>query len=109
MNEVLRDPRFNTATDERQREDFHSQARAVVKDLFEHIARIYWTDFLLSMVLGYAAVALYLFSPTFSLQFFIGLTTAGFALFRCGVFIHEIAHMPERMPVFRATDRKSVV
>jgi len=84
-------------------EDFHSQARAVVKDLFAHSARIYWTDFLLSMALAYAAVALYLLSPAFSLQFFIGLTIAAFALFRCGVFIHEIVHMPrERMPVFRA-------
>ena len=103
MNEVLRDPRFNAVTNERQREDFHSQARAVVKDLFEHNARIYWTDFLLSMVLAYAAVALYLFSPAFSLRFLVGFTIAAFALFRCGVFIHEIAHMPERMPVFRAT------
>jgi fatty acid desaturase len=95
MNDVLRDSR---------REDFHSQARAVVKDLFEHSARIYWTDFLLSMVLAYAAVALYVFSPNFSLQSFIGLTIAAFALFRCGVFMHEIVHMPrERMPVFRAT------
>jgi fatty acid desaturase len=103
MNEALRDPRFDTATHERPREDFHSQARALVKDLFEHSAWIYWTDFLLSMVLGYAAVALYLFSPAFSLQFFIGLTVAAFALFRCGVFMHEIIHMPrERMPVFRA-------
>jgi fatty acid desaturase len=103
MIEVLRDPRFDTAPNERPREDFHSQARALVKDLFEHSARIYWTDFLLSMVLGYAAVALYLFSPTFSLQFFIGLTIAAFALFRCGVFMHEIVHMPrERMPAFRA-------
>lgn len=103
MNDVIRDSRFETATNERQREDFYSQARAVVKDLFEHSPRIYWTDFLLSMVLGYAAVALYLFSPTFSLQFFIGLTIAVFALFRCGVFMHEIVHMPrERMPVFRA-------
>jgi fatty acid desaturase len=103
LNEVLRDPRFDTATDERPREDFYSQARSVVKDLFEHSARIYWTDFLLSMLLGYAAVALYLFSPAFSLQFFIGLTIAAFALFRCGVFMHEIVHMPrDRMPVFRA-------
>ncbi len=103
MNEVLRDPRFDPATDETQRQDFHSQARAAVKDLFEHSARIYWTDFLLSMVLAYAAVALYVFSPTFSLPFFIGLTIAAFALFRCGVFMHEIVHMPrERMPVFRA-------
>jgi len=95
MNEAPRDPRFS---------DFHSQVRAVVKDLFEHSARIYWTDFLVSMVLGYAAAALYLFSPTFSPDFFIGFMIAVFALFRCGVFIHEIVHMPRgRMPVFRAT------
>ena len=103
MNEALRDRRFNAATDESQREDFHGQARAVVKDLFEHSAVTYWTDFLLSMVLGYAAVALYLFSPTFSPPFFLGITIAAFALFRCGVFMHEIVHMPAgRMPVFRA-------
>jgi fatty acid desaturase len=93
MNEVLRDPG----------EELHLQARAVVKDLFQHNARIYWTDFLLSMALAYAAVALYLLSPTFSLPFFVGLAIAAFGLFRCGVFIHEIAHMPkDRMPVFRA-------
>jgi fatty acid desaturase len=103
MIEALREPRFDATADQSKREEFQSQARAVVKDLFEHNARIYWTDFILSMVLGYAAAALYLFSPAFSLQFFIGLTIAAFALFRCGVFIHEITHMPEgRMPVFQA-------
>jgi fatty acid desaturase len=103
MIEARRDPRIDTVTNQGQREDFHAQARAVVKDLFQHSARIYWTDFLVSMVLGYAAVALYLFSPTFSPQFFIGLTIAALALFRCGVFMHEIVHMPrERMPVFQA-------
>ena len=103
MIDMLRNPRVDTAANERQREDFYSQARAAVKDLFEHSARIYWTDFLFSMALGYAAVALYLFSPAFSLPFFIGLAIAAFALFRCGVFIHEIVHMPQgRMPVFRA-------
>jgi len=94
MNEALRDSRFN---------DWHAQARALVKDLFEHSARIYWTDFLLSMVLGYAAVALYLFSAALSPPFFLGITIAAFALFRCGVFMHEIVHLPRgRMPVFRA-------
>jgi fatty acid desaturase len=103
MIEALRDPPIDTATNPAQRQDFYLQARAVVKDLFEHSARIYWTDFLVSMVLGYAAVALYLFSPTFSLQFFIGLAIASFALFRCGVFMHEIVHMPRaRMPGFQA-------
>jgi fatty acid desaturase len=94
LNASPRDPGFN---------DFYAQARAVVKDLFEHSARIYWTDFLASMLLGYAAVALYLFSPTFSLPFFIGLSVAALALFRCGVFMHEIVHLPRgRMPIFRA-------
>ncbi len=80
-----------------------AQARTLVADLFEHSAWIYWTDFLLSLSLAYGAVALYLFSPTFSAPFLIGFTIAAFALFRCGVFIHEIAHMPgKRMRVFRA-------
>ena len=78
--------------------------KGLVKDLFEHRPWIYWTDFLLSLLAGYSAVALYLLSPIFSGPWFIGLTIAAFALYRCGVFIHEIAHIPkERMPVFRAT------
>jgi fatty acid desaturase len=79
------------------------QARAVVKDLFEHDARIYWTDFLLTLCITYGAVALYLSTPRFSWLFFVGFTIAAFGLFRCGVFIHEIAHMPrERLRLFRA-------
>ncbi len=42
------------------------QTRALVKDLFEHSAWIYWTDFLLSMSVAYGAVALYLSNPIFS-------------------------------------------
>ena len=80
-----------------------ARARAVVKDLFEHNAWIYWTDFLLSMSIAYGAVALYLSSPAFSPRFLIGFTIAAFGLYRCGVFIHELVHIPkERMRVFRA-------
>jgi fatty acid desaturase len=80
------------------------QARALVKDLFEHRARIYWTDFLLSMSVAYGAVALYLSSPIFSPLSLIGFTIAAFALLRCGVFIHEIAHLPrKRLRFFRST------
>ena len=103
MSEVLRDPTFYTATDERQRGDFHSQARAIVKDLFEHSARIYWTDFLLSMVLAYAAVALYLLSPTFSaaiLHRSHDRCLRAVSLWR--VHSRDRAHARERMPVFRA-------
>jgi fatty acid desaturase len=81
-----------------------AQARTLVKDLFEHSAWIYWTDFLLSLSLAYSAVALYLTSRMFSAPYFIGFAIAAFALYRCGVFIHEIAHMPaKRMGVFRVT------
>ena len=91
-----------------------AQARVLVRDLFEHRAWIYWMDFILTLVVAYGAAALYLSSPVFSLSCFIGFAVAAFALLRCGVFIHEIAHMPRgRMPVFQTAwnvlDRKSVV
>jgi fatty acid desaturase len=81
-----------------------TQARTLVKDLLQHSARIYWTDFLLSLSVAYGATALYLTSRMFSAPYFIGFTIAAFALYRCGVFIHEIAHFPgKRMRVFGAT------
>jgi len=102
MIEAYGDP--DTGTPDSKREISLVQARALVKDLFEHSAWIYWTDFLLSMSVAYGAVALYLSSPSFSPRFLSGFTVAAFALLRCGVFIHEIAHMPgKRMRVFRVT------
>jgi fatty acid desaturase len=98
----LRNPPSNTAVAEQARE--FVLPKSLVKDLFEHRPWIYWSDFLVSLLAGYSAAALYLLSPIFSGPWFIGLTIAAFALYRCGVFIHEIAHLPkDRMPVFRAT------
>jgi fatty acid desaturase len=89
---------------ERKGELSFAQAKTLVKDLFEHSAWIYWTDFLLSLSVAYGAVALYLTSRMFSAPYFIGFTIAAFILYRCGVFIHEIAHMPaKRMGLFRVT------
>jgi fatty acid desaturase len=94
----------DTGTPDSKREISLVQVRALLKDLFEHSAWIYWTDFLLCMSVAYGAVALYLSSPIFSPRFLIGFTVAAFALLRCGVFIHEIAHLPgKRMRVFRVT------
>jgi fatty acid desaturase len=104
MTELLREPLVEDLAPERKGELSFAQARTLVKDLFEHSAWIYWTDFLLSSSLAYAAVALYLTSRMFSAPYFIGFTIAAFALYRCGVFIHEIAHMPaKRMGLFRVT------
>ena len=92
MVDELQNPLADGRGDASTRE-FVAEARAVVKDLFEHSALIYWTDFLLSLSVAYGAVALYLSSPIFSPRSLIGFTIAAFALFRCGVFIHEIAHL----------------
>jgi fatty acid desaturase len=101
MIEAHVDP--DTSTPESVSEISLVQTRSLVKDLFEHSAWIYWTDFLLSISVAYGAVALYLFNPIFSPRSLIGFTIAAFALYRCGVFIHEIAHMTgKRMRLFRA-------
>ena len=79
-----------------------AQTRKSIQDLFQHRAWIYWTDFLLSVSVGYGAVAVYLTSTPLSPPCFVAFIIAAFALFRCGVFIHEIVHMPtNRLRLFR--------
>lgn len=70
-----------------------NEARALVSDLFAHKPLVYWTDLLLTLAVGYSMAALYLRSPAFSAQQLIGFTICGFALFRAGSYVHEIAHM----------------
>ncbi len=80
-----------------------AEARGVLKDLFEPRAPIYWSDFLVSLCIAYGAVALYLRSPLLSGLQVLGFVVGAFALFRCGVFIHEIVHLPRgRLRLFRA-------
>lgn len=103
MVEAPPNPPADIRATESEAESFLAQARTEVQDLFEPSAWIYWADFLLSLSVAYGSVALYLLSPPLSAPNLIGFTIAAFALFRCGVFIHEIAHMPgKRMRVFRA-------
>jgi fatty acid desaturase len=67
--------------------------RLLVADLFTHRPAVYWTDFIATSAVCYASVLTYLAAPRFSLQQVIAFTIAGFALFRVGSFVHEIAHM----------------
>lgn len=79
-----------------------TEARELVKDLFEPRAWRYWVDFLLSLSIAYAAVAVYLSAAPFSPPFIASFIVAAFALFRCGVFMHELVHLPVRhLRVFR--------
>jgi fatty acid desaturase len=68
------------------------QARRILSDLFRHRPAIYWTDFLISLTVGYAAASVYLGAPLGSAPQVLGLLVASFALFRVGSFIHEIVH-----------------
>lgn len=78
------------------------EAREIIKDLFRHNTLIYWTDFLLSLAVAYGAVALYLSGPAFSAMSIAGFAIAAFALYRCGVFMHEIVHIhDDRLRAFR--------
>jgi fatty acid desaturase len=73
-----------------------------VRDLMKHKPAIYFADFTLSAVLGYSAAWIYLTVPNWSLAQIVALIVASFALFRAGVFIHEIVHMPRgRMDAFK--------
>ena len=107
MSESAREPALDPGCDpqgtERTTAHSLSEARELIKDLFEPRASRYWTDFLLSLTVGYGAVALYLSSAPFSPRFVASFIVAAFALFRCGVFMHELVHLPtRRLRIFRA-------
>ncbi|MBS0209909.1 MAG: fatty acid desaturase [Planctomycetes bacterium] len=68
------------------------QARDIVRDLFEPSARIYWTDFLLSIILGWVGFALLRRGPTLGWQA-VGYVIAVLLFYRAGSFIHELIHL----------------
>jgi fatty acid desaturase len=69
------------------------KARALVHVLFRPDPLWFWSDFILTAIVGYGAAALYLLNPAVSFWSFVGFVVAGFALFRVGTFIHEIVHL----------------
>lgn len=79
------------------------EAWRLVRDLMTHNPAIYFADFILSAIVGYGAMWICFVAPNFSLLQAIALLVASFALFRAGVFIHEIVHMPSgKMTAFKA-------
>ena len=72
------------------------EARAVVRDLFEPNAAIYWTDFLLSMVGGDVCFFLSrrVFEPV-SVPSLLFAFAACVAYYRSALFIHELIHLRE--------------
>lgn len=68
------------------------KARKSVADLFRINRAIFWTDFLLSLTLGYVCASVYLLAPAFSPQQLICYPIAGALLYRVGSYMHEIVH-----------------
>lgn len=68
------------------------EARKLVRDLWQPNARIYWTDFTISALIGWGAVAVAVMTPVASVLQIAALIVATLALYRAVIFIHELAH-----------------
>lgn len=76
-------------------------ASELTRDLVAPNPRIYWTDFLASTVIGYAAVAGAILAPT-TAWMLVASFIAVLALYRAGSFIHELTHIRKNaLPNFR--------
>jgi fatty acid desaturase len=76
-------------------------AAELTRDLNAPSPRIYWSDFLASVVLGYAALAAAILSSPLWLQIASGFVSV-LALYRAGSFIHEVTHIKHSaVPGFR--------
>jgi fatty acid desaturase len=73
------------------------QVRAALKDLNEPSARIYWSDLLLTALIGWGALAVAIVSPSFSLLMWIASAISACALYRGMIFSHELSHQGPRV------------
>ncbi|HEX3655303.1 MAG TPA: fatty acid desaturase [Pirellulales bacterium] len=80
-----------------------ADARRIVEPCFAREPHVYWVDLLVTAAIAYGFASAYLRAPVFSLEQSIYLLISGFALYRAGCFIHEVAHVGDEMPWFRAT------
>lgn len=79
-----------------------AEAKKIVEDLFEPDAKIYWTDFLLNALVGWAALVEIVLAPNGSAAQIGAFVVAVLGLYRAVIFIHEIAHLKkDSFPVFR--------
>lgn len=73
----------------------------LTRDLGTANPRIFWSDFLLSAFLGYAALAVAILAAPFWLKL-LAAAISILALYRAGGFIHEVTHMKHStVPGFR--------
>ena len=71
---------------------FVRQANSIVRDLLPERPRYYFTDFLITILVTYGALAIYLLAPPLSIAQTVAFLVCGLAMYRAVVFTHEIAH-----------------
>ncbi len=69
------------------------EVRGLAVDFMKPTPGIYWTDFLLSISLGWMAFYTALNTPLNNGMFYIAYGFAALALYRAVIFIHELAHL----------------
>ncbi len=79
-----------------------AEAKKIVEDLFEPDPKIYWADFLLNALVGWAALVETVLAPNGSFLQAGAFVLAVLGLYRAVIFIHELAHLKkDSFPVFR--------
>lgn len=72
------------------------EARSIVRDLFRPSPTAYWTDFLCSMAVAYAAFAISQRAALLSPLHLASYVVAVLAIYRSALFIHELSHLPDK-------------
>ncbi len=77
-----------------------SRARALMEDLRRPRPWIYWADFIAAVAIGYAAFLLFPVRNPWSFTGGICVVVSALALYRAVLFVHEIVHTAETLPLF---------
>ncbi len=72
-----------------------AEARLIARRYTEPDAATYWTDYLISAGLGWAAFAAAVIAEPFSLMQALAIVVAGLAHYRAVIFTHELAHLKQ--------------
>lgn len=90
---------FPTPTEQRPQFSLR-EARHIVRDLFEPKAKVYWTDFLLSIGVAYACLSAFRRMPGLHWGHGLAYVGAVLAFYRAGSFIHELVHLKGKQFVY---------
>ncbi len=70
-----------------------NEANQLVAGLMKPDPKIYWPDFLISITLGWGALAVAVIYPLSSWMGILGIVVSSFALYRAALFTHELTHL----------------